>query len=532
MTTTSPNSPLVVESSPPPIAQSGPMAWLRKHLFNTWYNTLLTVILVAVMLSAVWGIFNWAFRLAQWAVVPNNLALFMSGLYPSEIYSRIWAILGVNVAMGGVTWGLLARNQPQLFSRSVLITVAVLCAGFIIFPLTRPSSLTLIGLVVLALACAWGGKFLGQRKVNLTQFLAAAWFFIYSISLLLLAGGDIRNSLIFLVATIAASIWLVSVVFKLLAKSGIIDAISRNVAGIWAMRVFWFIGSLLLFLPIYGFLNIPLPLQIVTMVTYIAFVSLLVPILAERKTLTTFVVAALVFGLGCFVITTVASLLGGGVLGFKPIGTNNWGGLTLTLFLAITGIALCFPIGVLMALGRRSNLPIIKGLSIAYIELIRGVPLISILFMGQVMIPLFLPEGVRPDNIVRAIVGLTLFSSAYLAENVRAGLQAIPRGQAEAAASLGLNNPLTLALIVLPQALKTAIPAIVGQFISLFQDTTLLGIVGLVELLGISNSILANPKYLGDYAEVYLFIAILYWFFCYAMSLGSRRIEQALNTER
>ena len=229
---------------------------------------------------------------------------------------------------------------------------------------------------------------------------------------------------------------------------------------------------------------------------------------------------------------TAGSDLTGIIIVFRPIGTINWGGLTLTLFLAITGIVLCFPIGVLMALGRRSNLPIIKGLSIAYIELIRGVPLISILFMGQVMIPLFLPEGVRPDNIVRAIVGLTLFSSAYLAENVRAGLQAIPRGQSEAAASLGLNNPLTLSLIVLPQALKTAIPAIVGQFISLFQDTTLLGIVGLVELLGISNSILANPEYLGDYSEAYLFIAMLYWFFCYAMSLGSRRIEQALNTER
>lgn len=200
--------------------------------------------------------------------------------------------------------------------------------------------------------------------------------------------------------------------------------------------------------------------------------------------------------------------------------------------LAISGIALCFPIGVVLALGRRSDLPVVKGLSIAYIELIRGVPLIAILFMGQVMIPLFLPEGVRPNSIVRAIVGLTIFSAAYLAENVRAGLQAVPRGQSEAAASLGLNKPLTLGLIVLPQALKTAIPAIVGQFISLFQDTTLLGIVGLVELLGISNSILANPTYLGRYSEVYLFIALIYWFFCYAMSLGSRRVEKALHTGR
>ena len=531
MTTTSPNSPLLTEASPPPIAQSGPGAWLRKHLFNTWYNTLLTIILVGVMLLALWGIINWAFNIAEWAVVPNNLALFMAGLYPAEIYARIWTILGVNVAMAGFTWGLLVRNQGKLLSRNVLIAVAVLCAGFIILPLTRPSSLTLIGLVALNLVCAWASKTLGQRKLNLSQFLAGAWFLVYSISLLILAGGDIRNSLIFLAATVAISVWLASMVLKLLSGTSIIDTISGNIAGIWLMRVLWFAGSLLLFLPVYGFLNVPLPLKLLTLVTYIAFVSLLVPILADRRTLTTFVVAAVAFGLGCLALTAIPGAVGG-FFGLRPIGTNNWGGLTLTLFLAITGIALCFPIGVLMALGRRSNLPIIKGISIAYIELIRGVPLISILFMGQVMIPLFLPEGVRPDNIVRAIVGLTLFSSAYLAENVRAGLQAIPRGQVEAAASLGLNNPLTLSLIVLPQALKVAIPAIVGQFISLFQDTTLLGIVGLVELLGISNSILANPTYLGDYAEVYLFIAVLYWFFCYAMSLGSRRIEQALHTGR
>jgi general L-amino acid transport system permease protein len=152
--------------------------------------------------------------------------------------------------------------------------------------------------------------------------------------------------------------------------------------------------------------------------------------------------------------------------------------------------------------------------------------------MGQVLVPLFLPEGMRPDRILRAIVGLTMFSSAYLAENVRGGLQAIPRGQIEAAKALGLNTPLVLGLVVLPQALKISIPSIVGQFISLFQDTTLLAIVGLVELLGISGSILANPKFLGRYSEVYLFIGILYWLFCYLMSQASRKLEQQLNTEQ
>lgn len=220
-----------------------------------------------------------------------------------------------------------------------------------------------------------------------------------------------------------------------------------------------------------------------------------------------------------------------GGLGLAVVSTSDWSGLLLTVFLALVSIILCFPLGVLLALGRQSNLPAIRWLSTLHIEVIRGVPLIAILFMGQVMIPLFLPEGMRPDRVLRAIVGLTLFSAAYMAENIRGGLQAIPQGQIEAASALGLSSPLTVGLIVLPQALKISIPSIVGQFISLFQDTTLLSIVGLLELLGLSRAVLANPDFVGRSAEIYCFIGLLYWGFCYAMSLGSRRLEQVLNTE-
>lgn len=220
-----------------------------------------------------------------------------------------------------------------------------------------------------------------------------------------------------------------------------------------------------------------------------------------------------------------------GGLGLAVVSTSDWSGLLLTVFLALVSIILCFPLGVLLALGRQSSLPAIRWLSTLHIEVIRGVPLIAILFMGQVMIPLFLPEGMRPDRVLRAIVGLTLFSAAYMAENIRGGLQAIPQGQIEAASALGLSSPLTVGLIVLPQALKISIPSIVGQFISLFQDTTLLSIVGLLELLGLSRAVLANPDFVGRSAEIYCFIGLLYWGFCYAMSLGSRRLEQVLNTE-
>jgi len=220
-----------------------------------------------------------------------------------------------------------------------------------------------------------------------------------------------------------------------------------------------------------------------------------------------------------------------GGLGLEPVSTNNWGGLLLTVFLSVVSIALCFPLGVLLALGRQSSLPAIRWICTLHIELIRGVPLISILFMGQVMIPLFLPEDMRPDRVLRAILGLTLFSAVYMAENIRGGLQAVPRGQIEAAHALGLSAPLTVAFVVLPQALKVSIPAIVGQFISLFQDTTLLSIVGLLELLGLSRSVLANPQFVGRNAEIYCFIGVLYWLFCSAMSWGSRQLEKNLNTE-
>ncbi|WP_293129916.1 amino acid ABC transporter permease [Microcoleus sp. bin38.metabat.b11b12b14.051] len=219
-----------------------------------------------------------------------------------------------------------------------------------------------------------------------------------------------------------------------------------------------------------------------------------------------------------------------GGLGLREVSTNDWGGLVLTLFLAIISIVLSFPLGVLLALGRQSSLPVVKLLSTLYIEIVRGLPLIGILFLGQVMLQLFLPpEYPKLDRVIRAIAGLTLFSAAYLAENVRGGLQAVPRGQIEAAKSIGLNTPLLTILIVLPQALRTVIPAIGGQFIGLFMDTSLLSLFGMLELIGISRAVLANPSYIGRYAEVYIFVGIIYWVFCYSMSLASRKIERSLE---
>jgi len=214
---------------------------------------------------------------------------------------------------------------------------------------------------------------------------------------------------------------------------------------------------------------------------------------------------------------------------FTVVPSNYWGGLLLTFLLTSAGILFSFPLGVLLALGRRSQLPVIRWVSIIYIEVIRGVPLITILFMASTMVPLFLPLGVTIDRVFRALVGITLFSAAYLAENVRGGLQAIPRGQYEAAHALGLNALQTMGLIILPQALRLVIPVLVGQFISLFKDTSLVATIGLLDLLGIARSVLANPKYISFQHEVLVFITIIYWSLSYGMSLISQRLEQALG---
>ena len=215
------------------------------------------------------------------------------------------------------------------------------------------------------------------------------------------------------------------------------------------------------------------------------------------------------------------------------IETNLWGGLLLTLMLTVVGIVASFPLGVLLALGRRSRLPVVKGFCVAYIELIRGVPLITVLFMAMLMLPLFLPANVRIDAVVRVMVAITLFSAAYLAENVRGGLQSIPNGQVEAARALGLNVFQSTLLIVLPQALRAVIPAIVGQFISLLKDTSLVAIVGLFDLLRVATAVIEQPAWQtvtgGVQREVLLFVAFVYWVFCFTMARVSRRIEARLG---
>ncbi|MSQ54029.1 MAG: amino acid ABC transporter permease [Betaproteobacteria bacterium] len=225
-------------------------------------------------------------------------------------------------------------------------------------------------------------------------------------------------------------------------------------------------------------------------------------------------------------LAAVGVLMWGGVFGLRYVENERWGGLMLTLILATFGLAFAFPFSILLALGRRSTMPVVKGFCVGYIELIRGVPLISLLFMASVMLPLFLPQGVSIDKLLRAQIAMILFAAAYLAEVVRGGLQAIPRGQYEAAEALALPYWKETGLIILPQALRISIPPLVNTFIAFFKDTSLVVIIGLFDLLTSIKVALQEPAWTGFGVEAYLFASLVYFVFCYTMSRYSQRLER------
>jgi general L-amino acid transport system permease protein len=227
-------------------------------------------------------------------------------------------------------------------------------------------------------------------------------------------------------------------------------------------------------------------------------------------------------------LALIGVLMWGGVFGLAYVENERWGGLMLTLLLATFGIAFAFPLSILLALGRRSDMPAVRILSVGYIELIRGVPLISLLFMASVMLPLFLPEGVSVNKLLRAQIAIVLFAAAYLAEVVRGGLQAVPQGQYEAADAMGLSYWRKTLLIVLPQALRVAIPPLVNTFIGLFKDTSLVVIIGLFDLLTSIKVALGEPAWNGFGVEAYIFASIVYFTFCFAMSQYSQNLEREL----
>ena len=234
-----------------------------------------------------------------------------------------------------------------------------------------------------------------------------------------------------------------------------------------------------------------------------------------------------------FIFPVIAlNLISGGIFGLEWIETGAWGGLSLTFIVSAFALIFCFPIGIFLALGRRSDLPAIRYSSIGFIELWRGVPLITVLFMSAVMFPMFLPDGTYMDKLMRVIIAITLFEAAYMAEVVRGGLQALPRGQYDAAKSLGMGYWRMHFLIIMPQALKLVIPGIANTFLALVKDTPLIFVVGLLELAGMIGLAKTNPKWLGMATEGYVFAAFVFWIICFSMSRYSQNLEKKLSTER
>ncbi len=399
------DSTQVTEEEIRPPLPPGAIKWMRDNLFNSWLNSILTVILLPVVFFTLVNVILWTFTEADWRVVTQFPLLYAVGQYPRDEIWRVGVVLSAIVFFLGASWG-----KWGGLLRSISIAVIIFFAFFALLPIQHPAldlgMRTYLGSNVLLVLL---GNWIGQKKAVTGMYIIIGWAIVPFVSVFLLAG--IQN-------------------------------------------------------------------------------SELIP----------------------------------------SVATTLWGGLLVTFLLSAGGILISFPIGLLLALGRRSTLPVVKAFSTIFIETIRGVPLITILFMFSIILALFLPAESRIDRLVRALMAVTFFSAAYTAENVRGGLQAVPTGQIEAAKAVGMNGFQTMVFIVLPQALRAVLPAIVGQFISLFKDTTLVVIVGINDLLGIGRSIInSDPEFVQLQTEVYIFIAVIYWIFSYLMSLASRRLEAAMG---
>jgi general L-amino acid transport system permease protein len=399
----------------PVMVRPGPWQRLRRELFASRLDGLISIALIGALVAVGLGLAKWVLFQAQWTVISANSTLFAVGRYPLEQQWRLWLLTTLLALATGLSWGLLrafprsgapARSWPRNDRWAAAILVVLALWRPMALQLALPIQLRWWAITGLLLLARWAaGRWGAAIPASARRWIPLLWPLLYLVGMVLISGG----------------------------------------------------------------------------------------------------------------------------LGLVRVAPSEWGGLLLTLLMASFAILLCFPLGVLLALGRRSTLPLLRWGSVLYIEFVRGAPLITLLFLGQNILGFLLPGGLAPDRVWRAAWVLTFFAAAYVAEAVRSGLAAIPPGQLEAARSLGLPMPQALIHVVLPQALRVALPATVGQFISLLQDTTLLSLIGLLDLLGTARTVMANPAFLGRNAEVYLVLAVLFWCCCAALGLGSRALETRLN---
>jgi general L-amino acid transport system permease protein len=464
---------------PPPPNTVGPTAWIMEHLFPTPLSSLATVLLGAFLLLVFWTVFDWAVVTAIWTGGDRESCVV-------EGAGACWPFVKAKFAQW--IYGFYPIDQRWRVNLCFLVGLVALV------PMLMPSvpyktwnAIFLLAVYpLMTLILLTGGNF---------EF---AWASYWSMAALILAGAALVP----------------------VAVLGLEEGIARNKPGlslIGAAVVLWLLSF---------FIETPFASSFAyALLLAGAIYSLWIAEQAGGR-------MAVLAWLGALALVILTMLLLDIDFGLTPVETSQWGGLTVTLVVSVTGIVASLPLGILLALGRRSTMPIVKLLSVVFIEMVRGMPLVAVLFMASNMLPLFMPPGTSFDKLLRALVGVALFSAAYMAEVVRGGLQAIPKGQYEAANALGLSYWRTMGLIILPQALKIVIPGIVNTFIGLFKDTTLVSYIGLFDLLGIVQAGFNDAKWASPQTgnTGYFALAVIYWAFCFGMSRYSIYTERRLHT--
>lgn len=570
----------VQQSESAPERQSaGAIRWAKENLFSSVLNSILSLLMLAVIVFFVRGVLSYSFSEDRlWNVIPRNMKLYWTEAYPVAEMTRTWVSLGVVVVLTGLSlavWRVGGRTSPRQFGRS-LASLGI--TGLVIAVLAEASAGIRIGAAVAGLVLILAGQAVRlsagprfkEETIHIRSILLGVLVITGVIVWILPIESGTKVSL-----SIQGALLVVSYLLGELVAGRVSGGLSRGVlVGLWMlslpviylviqrapvvtdvplMSVFlpavlgfivvggaflWWAGSAdsgdperlasgVLVLAALGAWAVSVPMLVRFLLLGLAGFALAAPTFGgTSKAQKNIVVAwsAVVLLTAYFMAMMQADT------GLEGLQGEFIGGLNLTFLLALAGLAISFPIGIMLALGRTSSMPIFRLLSTGYIETVRGVPLITVLFFANLVINRFLPREVELDDVVKAIVAVALFSAAYLAENVRGGLQSIPKGQYEAAKAMGLSTVQTTVFITLPQALRSVIPALVGQVISLFKDTSLVAIIGLADFLRVARDIVPNqPASLGSLQESLLFAMVIYWIFTFNVSRASLRLERKLG---
>ncbi|RED53954.1 amino acid ABC transporter permease [Aestuariispira insulae] len=491
---------------PPPASTVGAVGWMREHLFSSPANILMTVVSIGLLAYVVPPMVSWLFTSAVWSGGADACR--------ANPDAACWTFVGARFDQ--FVYGFYEKTERWRVDIMLILLFAGIAA--LVYEKTPGRKwigmFMLIGYPILSWIMLLGGDW-GTPNISLYNVIVVL---LPIVGIALLSYDRLPS---------ARTIGIVLTAFYLLAIALLLGLTAAGKTELW-------IGSTV----IYSLVR--LDTIIITLIPFLGLFALTKSGEMERRG-TIGIAMLVVFAilvLGFFFdlpapssldMTLVDRVV---VVSMVEVPTKQWGGFMLTLVIALTGIVASLPLGVLLALGRRSNMPAIRVLCVVFIEFWRGVPLITVLFMASVMLPLFLPPGVSFDQLLRALIGVALFSAAYMAEVVRGGLQAIPKGQYEGADSLGLTYWQKMRLIILPQALKIVIPGIVNTFIGLFKDTTLVLIIGLFDLLGAVQASIADPNWNAKSVAYtgYVFTAFVFWVCCYGMSQYSRYLERKLHT--